>query len=1136
MTTPKRQSKAQIIEEILLADAPIREFIRAFHMLLAQENEKRVISKKRTELERKTDALGRLLTGDEACAAVAIDGEKIFIGSNRNDHSTGTLSVKLIGLIVRAGSTQDNMRIAGRFEIKTKTKTFTLISRNIEYNRLNSLPPIETLSPSFIDAYYYFGGLKPEEQIIEFIFPYTGSDTAHEIAEYPYPITVRISLSKTIPGILFEGISDKDWEITDGLKAPIFKFTLDPLRRRAETIFGHLGLIALYNLKGRPEVKLDFQGIVSRNRVRVIMQTLAWEAPSWFGSMTDKLREYEYVPPPGVKGKTRKTGESAWKKKKQELQHFHDFIKEMTEDLLRYLHPRELLNKSAYDRLTKKARANPKVFFSRHALKYHISESIAKWVKEKKEQIDKGTLTNLPEFMVTAKEKAKTFFDRTKLYFYDLLKLETFVTEEAMKNLSIAEVIASIGAKLVIENLDDSLLLSNSFFKKGASIEIIDELANGVHVELRLFYHLKAHERLQHNVKLPYFGITSLCCVNCHQFLRSFGVDYVEGKRYRAGTHAQHYPNWVFDPVFQQEEYLQKFFGKTYEIFNRLSGEFTYNGVTKSKKSWALYIIEDLGTLEPEALSKLGFGDKIWPAGITWETSRAYESDDEDDSSEFTDSSLALAQLPSPQKYELGQIIGIDEDNTQHDFVRLFTSAMDEFGQINMCGINVLPVPSNQELYDTISYILQNPDNPNHQLVINAIGQDLPHICMINHSIIKTPEIKEQLLLLFDSLEKSSAKEDTVPIYQLIFKLCTTQEACRDYIDHLRGLGEEATINEISVGIMIAYMIIKRLNIRIWRYEADDERGDQPFCTVFRKYLPLPLESGILDVLYLRSNHFELMLPKSFIEDDQSTPCDLISKTSSQFEIKCTTVKQAEVKTQPPKSTGLTTTLLQANQNFSQWHLLHQQAKFQEAYECLTKGLNLLTESFHSFKYEVFGLDKLEKYTEALKIVAQIPNDPTSIFWYKFINGKLCYEREEYGAALHFFNEAMSINYEQERSQFWLDLTHGIFLIKGIAWQNSTGFFGNNIPAAERYKQALEIFQTCLRKNPNHIEALFWVNYSEGCLLYENMNYKAAEQKFEESLKLKPDHIDARHWKRFTHGIMETTDPEKYHDPSIMPQ
>ncbi|MCK4608079.1 MAG: ankyrin repeat domain-containing protein [Gammaproteobacteria bacterium] len=215
-------------------------------------------------------------------------------------------------------------------------------------------------------------------------------------------------------------------------------------------------------------------------------------------------------------------------------------------------------------------------------------------------------------------------------------------------------------------------------------------------------------------------------------------------------------------------------------------------------------------------------------------------------------------------------IIGISRGGQQHRFEICTTSATDQYGHHNVCGVNVLPVRSPEELYANIKIVLEDKSHSMHTDTLNAIAEDLPDILVGSEvtdsigietaqlaAIIPDAKIRQQVSHLALEFYTSQGKEtQKLTIVQQLKERNLLEPICLGYLNHLA-----AGNHRISTGIMVAFMIAQGKNIRIWRNEADIGRGDQPHCLVMREWIANPeLHAPILDVLYDGANHFELLL------------------------------------------------------------------------------------------------------------------------------------------------------------------------------------------------------------------------------------------------------------------------------------
>ena len=240
------------------------------------------------------------------------------------------------------------------------------------------------------------------------------------------------------------------------------------------------------------------------------------------------------------------------------------------------------------------------------------------------------------------------------------------------------------------------------------------------------------------------------------------------------------------------------------------------------------------------------------------------------------DESLVGPKTPVPRK-----VIAIyGEDH--YDLAAHYTSATTDHGGINMCGINVLPVANAKELYNMLLAVIQDEKHPRNRSIISVIAEDLPYIFKEDPTIIRAKEIKPELLQLIARWSRSHGQEDTNDITQRINELCHTPAACIDYLQNL------ATNNEISVGIILAYMMLQNHNLIIWSGQRQPQ-GDIEFCEtrIQHQHLPNPFEdfyNDALHVLYQGGNHFELMTAWEGFEEEPEGVTATISKICTAFQ------------------------------------------------------------------------------------------------------------------------------------------------------------------------------------------------------------------------------------------------------------
>jgi hypothetical protein len=258
------------------------------------------------------------------------------------------------------------------------------------------------------------------------------------------------------------------------------------------------------------------------------------------------------------------------------------------------------------------------------------------------------------------------------------------------------------------------------------------------------------------------------------------------------------------------------------------------------------------------AINKFGLAEAdispvetVLKAEIEAGTSYPCECEDSGYPSSVAESPHTFFAVAAPPPRKIIGIIG----KQQIAFARHYTSATDASDGVNMCGINVLPVPDARALYDMILEVLNNSGHPLHKEIIYAIAEDLPNILRDESKIITNLQTREQIQQLMQQWNIEEGTADSNPaIIAEINRICRMQNVCIDYTNHLRST------NNITPGIMIAYMMLQEKNIRIWIDQTDRESSpDQSYCMVMREYI-FNVWDDDLNVLYTGGNHYELLL------------------------------------------------------------------------------------------------------------------------------------------------------------------------------------------------------------------------------------------------------------------------------------
>lgn len=595
----KRDSIVKLLSD--KENAAILNVIKLFHDRLSVENSQRALSNNRTLHEEHIDTLGRLLVGDETCAAIAIYGNKIYVSTNKINHTPQKLTIKLTEMRIKAGSTKHKMKIAIVLRGTTLTKVFHIALPEAEYNF------DQRAFPGVSQDAKRLGTLHPQlkKQSITCEIPYEGEKNGHGIVTFPYPITLTICLGD-MPGISFHGRLSQDLVLDNEstLGGRSYECSLDPLTRRAKRIFDHLGLLALFYLKDEPNLVSDFETVINQDRIETIKQIALWEIPGGLkggGSLSKSLREYEEPKNTNISQK------KEWHQRKKRLLDIDKFIDFLSASFTQYI--RYHYHLWSLKRKRQARHNNEHYFFMQSAV-----VTVHKWRESVAEKIYKIP----PISGGDLKEDDKAYvLKKFSSLLVDLLSLEKYI---CVGNPQFNEILASIGIKKAYTSNSWStqdMCLYYPFYKEEAEIVIVDDLIENTHAELRLFKRIVDNSAGRRLNGIPYFGISLLCCANCHLFLKSHGVGYIEGQRHRAGAHGRHYADWPLDPSFRTEDFLRPFLGEEcYREYESLSGICEYEGKEISKKAAAIAIIENLGALDQKDLSDLlKKGSKIWSDG-----------------------------------------------------------------------------------------------------------------------------------------------------------------------------------------------------------------------------------------------------------------------------------------------------------------------------------------------------------------------------------------------------------------------------------------------------------------------------------------------------------------------------------------
>jgi len=479
--------KPQNILNLLKEDLSLRKFITAFHHRLALDNPKRDIAKNRTDDERAMDGLGRLLVGDEVCAAVAADGSRLFVASNATNHSQAQARIYLRQFIYAVNADKTRLKMQAETHVKFLKSDGASIS---EMNKVFDVAELQydQAQHRLIPTHYH----TPKLEI-----PYS----EHGIAEFPFPIGLRLSQLKDFnlqptDAVIPNAIIIQSLLSPGNPNGRPFVSRLDPLFRRSAVIFSHLGMICLY-VKKEGQVLNGFeifQKALLQNRKRVMQQTFGWEIPKSY-KLHKAMRRYD-------DSDLKREQKKEYRTKRDEITQLQNFIATLTQDFNNYFekhtsdnfsHVIQIWRESILDRITQKELIVP--LFISHSKKYPLTKFI------------------------------KLFSS----YLYELLYLEKYIEIRCRSAPNqFTATLAQIGENETFGYEDEN-----------CGIVLIDEkLLEGTHAEIRLFHKFIVSEGRSPKL-VPYMGITQLCCALCNTLFKSHGMHYIQGSRHRAGTHAE---------------------------------------------------------------------------------------------------------------------------------------------------------------------------------------------------------------------------------------------------------------------------------------------------------------------------------------------------------------------------------------------------------------------------------------------------------------------------------------------------------------------------------------------------------------------------------------------------------------------
>jgi hypothetical protein len=180
----------------------------------------------------------------------------------------------------------------------------------------------------------------------------------------------------------------------------------------------------------------------------------------------------------------------------------------------------------------------------------------------------------------------------------------------------------------------------------------------------------------------------------------------------------------------------------------------------------------------------------------------------------------------------------------------LYFKAHDADDSKGECGFNVLPGENEKILPAILKYLERQSEDKDFDFVCKHIGHELANAYRDNFnnegSFFKTLPEKMHTDLSNAIISGNSFKKNSE--YK---RLCNSSEYCIHYIKSLQ------TDKWIGCDAIIAYAIIKKLNIRIWRIpdKSQPQKIKVPSQYQHRSDPKKPTH----DIMYVNGNHFMLL-------------------------------------------------------------------------------------------------------------------------------------------------------------------------------------------------------------------------------------------------------------------------------------
>jgi hypothetical protein len=552
----------------------------------------------RAEEHRRYDAISRLIVGDETCAATAFNGEKLFVSTNNNNHRQDATIVKITS-VMKGGSVPEEIEVIPVISLyHDKRLVKRLEAQEKVVYKVSESPYDKFLGMAY--AKVSLGHFTSRMEVPVFcrmktvslstkqntVFKYKVDFDEHQIQGLP-ELELNMSIHKDFKFEIEEYATYSGEKIeTDCLMKMHNK--IDPFRYRVEKLVEHLQMVALIELRKEEgvfgEQKIEEARNLCEGRKKFFLnQSMFWEARGWIDkNHAISIHPYDSREDAKDKGK--------FDLEKARLDALNNFIKSLSDNF--------------YDKMKEL-----------DVMKID-SNFVKSWKDDVIERISIGEFS-CPDFV---KVNPSAFMEKVWQYFCDIEKLEEYVREDVQRK--------GLFAKMFLKETGP--------FEEKKMVEIVDDLADGVHAEMRLL-----HKFMDTETKDFYISTSKLCCALCNLAINignKFGISGTHGKGFK----------WPLDSALTQDKFLKKFLGPDlFKIYNSMKDDVEYNHNIYNKKDVAIKIIE--------SISQFDGGAAQYSSNFVGDI--ATESDSED-----TDDSVAVTQTHKPLTTEEAQVSVISDE------------------------------------------------------------------------------------------------------------------------------------------------------------------------------------------------------------------------------------------------------------------------------------------------------------------------------------------------------------------------------------------------------------------------------------------------------------------------------------------